>query len=608
MRWQVWRMVACALAGVALCVQPALSEAAQEGQQKVLRYAFRVAETGFDPAQISDLYSRNVTTNIFDTLYRYDYLTNPSKVVPNLADGMPAISNDYRTYTIKVKKGIYFADDPAFKGTKREVVAEDLVYAFKRLADPKNKSPNATSLLEEKFIGLEELRKDAQKEGGKFDYDKVIDGIKTLDRYTLQFNLAETRPRFVHLLTDSSILGAQAREVVEFYGDKIMEHPVGTGAFMLKEWRRSSSIVLVRNPNYRDMVFDEQPTPGDKPMEAIAARLKGKKLPLLDRIEISIIEEDQPRWLAFLNGEQDLLDRLPASMAGIAIPNGKLAPNLAKKGIQMDRQLESVIAYSFFNMDDPLVGGMSPEKVALRRAISLAYNADEEIRMPRRGEAIRANSQIQPNTYGFDPNYRTDMSTYDPARAKALLDMYGYVDKNGDGWRDLPDGSPLVLEYSTSPDAFSKELNEVWKRNMSAVGIKIVFKQAKWPENLKAARAGKLMMWGLGMSPSVPDGGESMNMGFSKSIGNGSNYARFRHAKFDELYQQQATMPDGPERIAVLREMVKILVAYAPYKFQVHRYLTDMVQPWVVGYRHMPIGKDFWKFIDIDLSKAPHGR
>lgn len=584
-------------------IAPALAQTAAPPPEKVLRYAFPVAETGFDPPQLSDLYSRIITANIFDALYGYDYLSRPARIKPNLAQGMPAVSPDFRTYTVTLRRGIHFADDPAFGGRKREVTAQDVVYTYKRIFDPKTKSPSLSGMQEEKILGLDDLRKKAQA-NGSFDYDTEIEGLRALDRYTVQFRLEQPRPRFILTLADPGILGIMAREVVEKYGDQIMEHPVGTGAFMLAEWQRSSRITLVRNPNYREEFYDEQPDPKDPESVAIAARMKGKRLPLLDKVIVSIIDEPQPRWLSFLNSQHDLMERLPQNFATHAIPNNKLAPNLAKRGIQIDRVPLSDITMFFFRMDHPLVGGYTPEKVALRRAINLAYNSEEEVRLPRRGQAIVAQGFVMPNTSSFDPNFRSEMGTHDRGRAVALLDMFGYVDKDGDGWRDLPDGKPLVLEYETLGTADYRELDEVLKKNLDAVGIRIVFRIGKWPEQLKAARAGKLMMWGLGLSASSPDSGPVLERGYSKAWGQG-NLARFSNPQFDELYQKQSQMPDGPERDKVIQDAVRILVAYMPYKVRTHRIGTDLMQPWLVGYKRHPNAREFWRYVDVDTAKLP---
>jgi len=587
----------------ALCAA-LLAAPAQAAPEKVLRYAFPVAETGFDPPQLSDLYSRIITSNMFEALYGYDYLARPAKVRPVLADGMPQVSPDFRTYTVKMKRGIYFADDPAFGGKKREVTAHDVVYTIKRVFDPKVKSPQVSSFEEDGILELSELRKKALAGDAPFDYDSEIEGLRALDRHTVQFKLRETRPRFLYSLADPGIGGIVAREVVEKYGDKIMEHPVGTGPFMLKEWRRSSKITLVRNPGYREVYYDAQPAPGDAQAQAILKALKGKRLPMIDKVEVSIIDDPQPRWLSFLNNEHDLVERLPENFATHAIPNNKLAPNLAKRGIQMDRGPLSDIRMFYFSMTHPVVGGYTPEKVALRRAIALAMSGEQEARLAHRGQAMVAHGFVMPNTLSFDADYRSEMGTYDPARARALLDMFGYTDKDGDGWRDLPDGKPLVLVYDTLSAADYRERDEIMKKNLDAVGVKLEMRIGKWPEQLRNSRGGKLMMWGYALSASSPNSGPVLAMGYSKQVG-GQNHSRFSNAKFDELYVKQQLMPDGPERDAVIREAQRILIAYMPIKVRVHRIGTDMMQPWLVGYKRHPNAREFWQFVDIDTSKLP---
>ncbi len=582
----------------------------QAGQpEKVFRYAFRVAETGFDPAKVSDLYSRTVTENVFEGLYTYDYLARPVKVIPLLADGMPVITDDFKTYTVKVKRGIYFADDPAFCDTdgknckKREVTAQDFVYSIKRIFDPKTVSPVASDWEELKMLGVNELRAKAEK-SGTFDYDSEVEGMRALDRYTVQFKLAETRPRFMYKLADSSIVGVVAREVMEKYAGKTMEHPVGTGAFMLSRWKRSSSMTFVKNPNFREMYYEAQPAADDALAQSIYKQMKGKRIPMVDKVEVSIIDEDQPRWLAFLGNEHDLYFEMAPTYAYQAIPNNKLAPNLAKRGIQMARSISADVVVHYFNMEDPKVGGYTPDKVALRRAIALAFNSEQEIKLPRRNQAIAGQGVIQPMTFGYDPKFKTEMSEYSPAKAMALLDMYGYVDKNGDGWRDMPDGSPLVLEYSSQPDALSRELTEIWRKSMDAIGIKIEFKIAKWPENLKGARAGKLMMWGLGNSAGEPDGSDALMLGYGPSKGE-SNLARFDLPEFNQLFVQQQLIPDGPDRMAMLQRSSKLMVAYMPYKVSAHRIRTDFWHPWMSGFERHPTSRAFWKYIDIDMTKVP---
>ena len=578
-----------------------LALAASAAPPKTLRYAFPIAETSFDPAQISDLYSRTVAAGIFDAPLEFAFMARPFQLRPNTAAAMPEVSKDFRSFTIRIQPGIHFDDDPAFGGKKRELTAADYVYSIKRHYDPRWKSGNLYILENAKILGLSELRQQAIDGKKPFDYDTEVEGLRALDRYTLQIRLAEPSPRFLYNLADGSFTGALAREVVEAYGDKVGEHPVGTGPYRLAQWKRSSRMTLQKNPNYREVLYDEQPPADDARLQAIAAKFKGRRLPMVDEVQISIIEEAQPRWLSFLNGEQDLLEGVPGEFANIAIPNNQLAPNLAKRGIGMLRVPRADVAVTYFGMDNPVVGGTTPDKVALRRAIALAVDVEREILLVRRGQAVPAQSPIAPNTWGYDPAFKSEMSEHNLARAKALLDLYGYIDRDGDGWREQPDGQPLRLEYATSPDQTSRQLSELWQKNMDALGLRIDFKVAKWPEQLKASRAGKLMMWGVGWSAGQPDADTFLALGYGPNKGQ-ANHSRFDLKAFNELYERQRMLPDGPERQALLDQAKKIMVAYMPYKVHVHRITTDLWHPWLLGFDRNIFVRDFWKYVDIDAA------
>ncbi|HUG23002.1 ABC transporter substrate-binding protein [Piscinibacter sp.] len=594
-----------ALMVVWFAAMPAM--AADDGA-KVLRYAFPVAETGFDPAQISDLYSRTIAANIFEAPLTYDYLARPSKVVPQTATALPEISADRKTFTFRIRPGIYFADDPAFKGQRRELTAADYVYSVKRHYDPKFKSPSLFQLENGKILGLSELRQQAIERKQPFPYDTEVEGLRTLDRYTFQVRLAEPSPRFYYWFADGAVTGAVAREVIEAYPDRTMEHPVGTGPYRLAAWKRSSLIVLERNPTFRDDPYDAEAPADDARSQAIAERYKGKRLPMIDRVEVSIVEETQPRWLAFLNGEHDLLERLPNDFAPVAIPNNRLAPHLSKRGVLMDRVPLVDATFSYFGMEHPVVGGYTPDRVALRRALGLAYDVEQEISSVRRGQAIPAQAIVPPLLSGYDPNLKTEMSDFDLGRAKALLDLYGYVDRDGDGWREQPNGEALILEYSSQPDQASRQLQELWDKAASAVNIRIAFSIAKWPEQLKASRAGKLMMWGVAWGGVSPDGSYYLDLMYGPNKGQ-ANHARFDLPAYNELYRQQLVMPDGPEREAVMREAKLLGVAYMPYKVTGHRVATDLMHPWVQGYRRHPFLRDWWRYVDVDPAvKAEHAK
>ena len=589
-------------AGATLAQAPTAATTVPPGGEKVLRYAFPVAETTFDPAQVTDLYSSTLLNTIFEAPYEYAYLAEPTYIRPMTAAAMPEVSADYRTYTVRIKPGIHFADDPAFQGRKRELVAQDYVYAIKRHYDPRWKSGRLYLLENLKLLGLSELRKELIAAKKPFDYDREVEGIRALDRYTFRVRLAKPGPRFAFLFAQTGLAGAIAREVVEAYGADIAAHPVGTGPYVLAAWRRSSRIELVRNPRYRERVFEATPAPGDAQAQAIARALAGRRLPLAERVEISVIEESQPRWLAFLDGSLDQIE-LPVDFAPVAVPGGALAPHLARRGVRLQRVPQPDMVMTYFNMLHPLVGGYAPEKVALRRAIALAYDNDEELRALRNGQGIAAQSTIPPFTSGYESGYRSEMSAHDPARAMALLDLYGYLDRNGDGWRELPDGSPLVLRLSSTSSQISRRGNELWRKHLARVGLRIEFDVATWPDLLKRSRNATLMMWGYGWVAQSPDGGFFLGIAYGPNSGE-SNDARFALPAFDRLFERQSVLPDGTERLALMREGKNMLAAHMPYKAHVHTITNDLLQPRVRGWWRHPFARDTWVYTGVDMETS----
>src|SRR6266850_299590 len=585
-----------AILALVLTAPPAAAE-------KVLRYAFQIAETGFDPAQINDVYSSIIVAHIYDAPLKLEYLARPYKISPNTAAAMPDVSADGKVWTIRIKPGIYFADDPVFKGKKRELTAQDYVYSLKRHWDPKNKSQQLY-LVDGRVPGMDALRK-AALAGGKFDYDREVEGVKAIDRYTYRVTFNEPNPNFVYsLASNCNLTCAVAREVIEGYPDRTMEHPVGTNAYRLKEWRRSSRMVLERNPGFREELYNETAPADDPEAQAFAARLHGRRLPMIDRVEVYVIEEVQPRWLAFLNAEHDLIDRVPFEFVNLAAPEGRLAPNLQKRRIQMSRNNEHDLIFAYFGMENPVVGGYTPEKVALRRAISLGIDPDEWIRAVYYGQAIVAQSTVPPNAFGADPDLASPLAEFNPAKAKALLDVYGYVDRDGDGYRELPDGSKLVLEIASVPDSQGKRQDELWRKWMDRIGVRTEFKKNQWPQHLKDSRAGKLMIWNLGWLAGDPDADTFYQILYGISKGQ-ANHSRFDLPAWNALYKQARVLPDSPQRDTLYREMDRLFFAYAPLRPIAHRTLTGLAQPWLVGFRRNGLKRELWTYLDIDESALP---
>ena len=584
------RLFLAALAAVSFAL-PAAAE------QKVLRVPFIYAETNFDPAFISDLNSATVIDEIIEAPLTYDFLARPMKLKPATAEAMPEITDAGKTYTIRLKKGLYFSDDPVFEGKKRELTAADYEFALKRLIDPKMSSPNLW-LIDGRIAGVTQAAAKAKKEN-RFDYDARIPGIEVVDRYTLRLRLEKPDYSFLYILAMSTI-GAQAREVVEKYGADIGAHPVGTGPYRLAEWRRASKIVLEKNPNFREEYYEAEPPADDPIAQRLHAEMKGKRIPQVDRVEIYDLVEAQPRWLAFLNKELDWIN-VPAEFANMALPEDRLAPWLEKRGVKYFPNIDPDIIYLYFDMRDPVFGGYKPENIALRRAISLAYNIQEDVNLVRNRTAIAAQGILPPGVLGYDATF-TLGQRYDPAKAKALLDMFGYVDRDGDGWRERPDGSPLVFNYTTEPDSTSRLFAELWKKDMDAIGVRMTIAVAQWSENRKKSKLGKLQAWFLSWGADYPDGENFFQLLYGPNCGS-SNEACFRLPEYDALYEKAFNMAPGPERTAIYGRMTRIIAAYAPWLPMVHRKRNQLLQPWVIGWRKNYFLHDAYRYVDIDLER-----
>ena len=526
---------------------------------KILHLTFAAAETGFDPARVSDYYSGTVIEAIFEPLLTYDYLARPAQLVPGTAEAMPAVSADGRTYTLHVRKGVFFADDPVFKGKRRELIAQDYAWSIGRFLDPKTRSPYA------------------------FLFENIA-ALETPERYALVVRLKHADRNFPHVLA-FPLAGALAREAVEGYGDETPSHPVGTGPFRLKRYVRSSKIVLEANPGYRERIW------------------RGKRLPMIGGVEISIMEETQSRWLAFQRGETDMEYQLAEIATTFMTDDGKLRPEFARRGIQLERSVDPEITYLYFNTQEKIggkpnpVGGFAKEKIALRRAIAMAYDVDDQIRILRKGQAVRAHFPIPPGVAGHDPDYRTSIP-YDPAMANALLDRYAYK-RGADGFRSMPDGSPLTVRYSSTPSERDRQFDELMKRSLDSIGVRLEIHKDRFPELIKLENECRLMMRGAAWIADYPDGDNFMQLAYGPNSGQ-SNNACYRSAEYDRRYEKSRRLPDGPQRNRLYHEMARIIETDTAWLLLDSRYRNVLLQPYVRNFKKHPVLHAEWLYLDLD--------
>ncbi len=541
---------------------------------------------GLDPAFADDLYSGLEVMRIYEGLLQYKYLKRPYQLEPALAEAMPTISKDGKTYTFKIKKGVIFQDDKAFKATNgkgRVLTAEDFVYSIKRLADPKLNSP-MWWLFDNKVEGLNEWREAAQK-AGKTDYSAAVSGLRAIDANTLEIKLKNRSYQFIFALAmpASSVV---AREVVEEYGEEFLNHPVGTGPFKIAEYNPNSKIVYVKNPNFRKEVYPSEGEADDQARGLLADA--GKPLPLVDKIVMSVHVESQPQWLNFMQGNLDVAP-IPKDNFGQAVtPSKDLSPEMKSKGIELFKEPSLDITHTSFNMTDPVVG----KNKFLRQAISMAINVPEQIELFYNGRAISAQGPIPPGLAGYSETLNNPYKEYSLEKAKELLKKAGY-----------PDGKGLApLEYLSLADTTARQMTEYFQKAMGALGIQVKVQTFSWPEFQQSLKNKKGQMWSFAWGADYPDAENFLQLFYSKNAAPGPNDSNYSNPEFDRLYEKSLTMNDSPERTALYKKMSAIVIEDTPWVFGVHRVTYGLTHPWIKNYKPHEFNHGMSKYYRIETS------
>ena len=558
--------------------------------EKVLHVAMFDIAT-FDPQQYTDVPSFEVFTSIYEGLYEYDYLASPPRLAPVTASGQPIIADGGMTWTIRVQPGIYFTDDPAFGGKRRELVAEDYVYSLKRWIDP-NLRRGGSAVFTDLIVGARAVVAAAARPGGKFDYDQPIEGLRALDRYTLRLRLTEPNYPVIH---DNIIRGAVAREVVEAAGGDIRARPVGTGPYRLREWKQGSRIVLEANADYRPIRFPESDDPA---RAALVRSMRGKTLPQIGVVEVSIIEEDATQLLQFERGGLDYIG-VRGEPATRLLKDGKLKPEFAARGVTRHSFVEPYLFSTYFNMEDATVGGMGRDRIALRRAIALGIDTDTMVNVVYGGQALAANQIVPPGVGGFDPSL-PKRSLHDKAAAQQLLDRFGFARRDADGFRLGADGKPLTVTFTLRSGAISREIQTLVKRDMDAIGLRMEFHITPFQDVVKEMIAGKYQLGFVGQGGSASGYVELITL-WGKADPS-INLSRFRLAEYDAAFAQFLRSADSAAQVAAARRMSELAQAYMPMMPAIFRIESNFVQPWLQGFSP-PVFQPYWKYLDIDLAK-----
>jgi oligopeptide transport system substrate-binding protein len=534
----------------------------------------------------SDLYAGIVMGQIYEGLMQYSYLERPLKVEPLLAAEMPAISKDLKTYTFKIKQGVKFHDSPAFKetgGKGRELVAEDFIYSWKRLADPANHS-DGFWIFDGKVKGLSEWRDEASK-SGKADYSKPVAGLSAPDKYTLKIELNKPFPQLLYVLT---MTGAYVvpKEAVDHFGPEIQNNPVGTGPYKFRSWTRNSKIILDKNPNYHESFYPSKGEPEDQTEGRLADA--GKRLPLNDGVIFTEVVEDQPRWLNFRKGQFDWVE-IPKDSFDSSVKNDELIPEIAAQGVKLTKWTDPDVTFDSFNQDDPVVGG--PKNKLIRQAISLTIDTDEMIKKFYNGRAIPAQGPIPPGLSGYDPNFVNPYKTHDVAKAKELLKKAGYPDGKG-----LPE-----LVFESSGGTTNRQIAEHFQQSAAKIGIKVRINENTWPQFIDKEKKRKAQIFGMAWSADYPDAENFLQLFYGPNGSPGPNNSNYSNPEYDKLYEKTATMLDSPERTRIYQQMAKMVVEDCPWAFNVHRRAYSLIHGWFKNYKRNLIIVNYIKYYKLDV-------
>lgn len=638
--WSTWRRIA--RAAVVLIGVFALASCSNtpyppvpEGRKVLYTSLHEDPRQGLDPVSVTDTVAAALVSQMYDSLYEYHYLKRPYEITPAIAADLPQFSTDGLVITVPLKRGVRYIDDPCFpNGIGREVVASDFVYAFKRLADVNSGSKNYW-LVQGKIVGLDTfheassalaerypLRAGSERQDEDTAFLAAIDelyaqnvpGLQTPDPYTLQIHLIEPFPQLKYVLAMCN-LAAQPAEAVRYYGchpgrdrAEFFRHPVGSGPFMLKEWREQQRIVMVRNPTYREDYYPFEGEVEDRERGLLDAA--GMRLPLVDEIQYTIIRESLPAWIYFRQGYVDL-SGIPRDVYNeVVTANFNLSPQFQARGFTLIREEEMSLFWKMFNMVDPDIGDgprtadggyVLDEATRLRnrmvrQAIALGYDRARVIRNFLNGRGILARGPIPKGMYGYDAQPESPYLRYDPEAARRRLAEAGFPEGR------KPDGTRLRFVFDLQGnDPTLKQMARSFVRDMETIGIEIEIRANTWAEYLRRTHEGRFQIADSGWQLDYPDPENFLQLLYGPNRPPKSNSASYWNLEFDRMYEIMRNMPDSPERLDLIRRMVALFHEDMPWIAGFSRVSFVLVPPWRKNYKPLGISGGYAKYSDLDV-------
>lgn len=566
---------------------------------KVYRHSMDGAPTNLDPLHAATIYANFLVLNTYDTLYSYKYLARPYELKPNLAAAMPQISDDGLSYTIRIKPGVRFINDAAFaNGQGRELVAEDVVYSFKRHFDPANRSQGSW-LWTGRIKGLDQWGKDGA------DYSQDIEGLEVVDDHTLTIHLTKPYPQLPYTLA-VGFSGVVPHEAVAKYGRELSIRPVGSGPYQMLRFDTAKA-VLEANPNFRQEPVDlaaegfDPEDHGELGLEAI----DGRSPPFIDRLEIDFITETAARWNSFTKGNEVQYTNVPVEQTDTVLESRKplrIKPEWADK-YHATTGVEAGFVFTSFNMDKPYLGhNDDPQQNARNRELRCAIR--EAMDWTARNNRFYSGigevfpGIVPPAAGDLYKELSSDSITRDLDSARARLETAGWTQDN------LP-----TLEYGFQNSVTSRQLFEQFRGFLADIGypsskVKPV-SFATFGDYNKAIKTSQLDIIPMGWGLDYPDSENTLQLFYGPNHTPGSNNSNYSNPAFDTLFEQSAVMQPGPERDALYKQMSQMVIDDCVTISGLSRNRIYLWHKDVIGLPNREILGGFWlRYVDIQTAPS----
>jgi oligopeptide transport system substrate-binding protein len=580
-------------------------------------FAFGSEPQSFDPSVSYNSGDAAVMDPVYPSYFRYNFLKqNPWELELDVGLAAPrrqpldctgpgGVAFHGETWTFEIRHDLRFQNDPCFAGGKgRPVIADDVVYAFKRMADPKVEFPLASNLAD-KVLGWDEYSRgfgaskaDAVRDAA--NYDRPMPGVRvdSANPYRFTVSLNQPYPQLRYLMA-MHFTTPIAREAVDAYGNESsLYHMVGCGLFRLAEYTPHDRIVLVHNENSAGATY---PTSGAPGIDRALLRDAGKPLPFLKRVEFRIITEPITSYNLF---DQGFLDSLSVGQANapVLLHASKPGTSMSRRGIEMLKGAYPTIEYLAFNMQDPTFGGYTPDKRKLRQAISLSVDSESYVELMNQGLGVKADFLIPRGLGGYDPSYTNPYRQYDPnlTRARTLLAEAGYP-----GGVDTATGERLTLYYDNYVDSgpSDRQREEFIRKQVQALGIAVVSRDTTYAEFVDRTNHKKVQFFNYGWVADYPDAENFAFLLYGPNESPGPNNANYHNPEYDRLFEQMRGMDDGPARNEIIRRMRDLAVEDCPWIYLSENEGPTMYQPWVRNSYSNPILSNLLDYRGIDVEK-----